>query len=744
VLSLDVVTLRRRGGIGADKDCGRADNEHPSVDVARQPAARAPGPSFHRAQAAPRGGAPPGVPRVNTSGTRVLKSLLQQSDRLERLLRSRRERTRVLILELAVDLLVAFLDQVEELQATVGACRLQEQARNHQNQAVDFAGAVGMEPYASEGLEWADARRLRCAIVVIDVVESVRLMRRDDGPIIDRWRHFVHDVRHDLLPEHGGRLIKSLGDGLLLTFNSVRSALACARAMLARLAHVADAQPSDSPQIRIRIGIHFAEVVVDDLDIYGAAVNLASRLTGLAGPDEIVASPEVVDEIAAGIDADIDDLGECYLKHLDDPVRAYRLALPTREDGDSGGWLVSSPRDLGTHPELPRPKVAVLTLSGNGSTLLQMLIADEVAAQLSAHSTVDVVSRMSTRETHGLERDTLLARLGTNYAVGGSCTLIEQKVFLTLELTFVSDQHVVWTRTTQGAIEQVIADPGSFVTASSSEIMEAIEAHETGRARSLPLPSLASYSLLIGGVRLMHRLSRSDFDRAREVLEALTVRHPRHPDGYAWLAKWNILQVHQGWSSDVGRSSSIARDLARRALDHDDRCGVAMVITGMVKTFNDRRLDDAESIYRAALDANPNDSLAWLLKGTLHAFRGEGEEAVAHARRGSDLSPLDPMRYYFDSLTASAEASAGNYERAIVLAQRSLRANVMHASTLRILTIAYAMLDRIGEARQMAQRIFALEPGFTVERFLARSPSSDFPIGRTFADALARAGVPYH
>jgi tetratricopeptide (TPR) repeat protein len=100
------------------------------------------------------------------------------------------------------------------------------------------------------------------------------------------------------------------------------------------------------------------------------------------------------------------------------------------------------------------------------------------------------------------------------------------------------------------------------------------------------------------------------------------------------------------------------------------------------------------------------------------------------------------MAYYYDSLSASAEAAAGHYEEAVDLALRSLRANSMHASTLRILAISYAMLDRLDEARQVTPKMLALEPDFNVRRFLSRSPSADYAIGKTFANALLRAGVP--
>lgn len=373
---------------------------------------------------------------------------------------------------------------------------------------------------------------------------------------------------------------------------------------------------------------------------------------------------------------------------------------------------------------------------------LRGLVADELAIQLAAHQSVDLISRMSARRAGGNALEPAVERLGATYVVAGACYAAGGRVRLNIELIFVADQRVVWSGSLDEDREAIVRNPASRLESLRAALLAAVEAHETGRVRSLPLASLESYALLIGGVRLMHRLSRSDFERARAAFEQLVERHPRHPDGFAWLAKWHILQVHQGWSADTRASTQMAGDMSRRALDQDDRCGLAMVISGMVQTFGERRLDAAERLYAEALAAHPNEPLAWLLKGMVHAFRGEGDVAVAHTERASMLSPLDPMRYYFDSLGASAHAAAGHYDTAVTLAERSLAANALHASSLRILTIAHAMRDDIVQSRAAAARLLALEPDFTVERFLARSPSAAFAIGREFAGALRRSGIP--
>ena len=150
----------------------------------------------------------------------------------------------------------------------------------------------------------------------------------------------------------------------------------------------------------------------------------------------------------------------------------------------------------------------------------------------------------------------------------------------------------------------------------------------------------------------------------------------------------------------------------------------------------------AEQFYAQALQSNPNDSLAWLLKGTLHAFRDEGKEAVRLTRHALKLSPLDPLKYYFDSLAATDALSAGQYQRALHLAERSFRLNRMHTSTFRTLITALWQLDRRDEARSIATELLRVDPSFSVNKFVERSPGAPYQFGRTVTAALSGAGIP--
>ena len=131
------------------------------------------------------------------------------------------------------------------------------------------------------------------------------------------------------------------------------------------------------------------------------------------------------------------------------------------------------------------------------------------------------------------------------------------------------------------------------------------------------------------------------------------------------------------------------------------------------------------------------NSFALLLRGVLHAFCDEGREAVQDTTQAVSLSPLDPHRYFYDLLAASAELTYGRYKRAAVLARRSLRANRAHASTLRVLTVAEWQLGREAEAREAARQLLQLEPTLTVEGYRSRAPSAGFRVCDLITTSLA-------
>ena len=584
-------------------------------------------------------------------------------------------------------------------------------------------------------LEFVRARR---AIVVMDVVESVRLILADEEAVIDRWRRFVAEVRTEVLPPLGGRMVKSLGDGLLLEFGTVIEAVNAASEAHRRI-RAYNAGCSPSLELHLRAGVHDADVVIDEIDMYGVGVNLTSRLAALAGPDETVISPEARDALVPGLDLDIEDLGDCYLKHFTEPQRAYRAGPLGSQSIMWSGSAVGSTDAVG---------IAVVPFSTNGNidhaAFLGDALADDLIAQLSRQRQLNVVSRLSTTafRDRSLDLNAMAQTLGCQYVVHGTCAVAGDKVRVRAQLIDLRAKNVLWADGIDGSVADVLSGSSPVVDRLTEEVGRALVEVEVRRAVTMPLPSLQSYTILLGAIAMMHRLSPRDFHRSRDMLLYLCDRHPRATAPRAWLGKWHVMRVAQGWSPDSAADAQQARTIVAQALDLEPEHSLALAIDGLVCAYITKDMATAAQRYEASIRSNPSEGLAWLFQSALYSYKDQGNLAVECATHAQRLSPLDPMKYYYDNFTSTAKLSANDYEGAIEFGKRSLRANRTHGPTLRILAIAQVLADRVDEARQTISEMLVVEPGFSVSKFLERYPGAAAPHTIRYAEALRTAGLP--
>ncbi len=162
-----------------------------------------------------------------------------------------------------------------------------------------------------------------------DVVESMRLIERDELASVLRLRQLLHQIHTRLVPVYdGAKLMERRGDGVLITFVRASHAAACAHGLHA-LAEELNTGQHEQDHIRLRIGVHAAQVLAEEGSIYGRGINIAARLTGLAQPGQTVVSLSLRQGLLDGVDGVLHDLGERPLKHLAHPLRAFRLAPPS-------------------------------------------------------------------------------------------------------------------------------------------------------------------------------------------------------------------------------------------------------------------------------------------------------------------------------------------------------------------------------------------------------------------------------
>lgn len=582
---------------------------------------------------------------------------------------------------------------------------------------------------------------VRRAIVVVDLVESVRHMQLAESEVIGRWRQFVAAIQDDQMPQFGGKVVKSLGDGLLLTFEHCAEAVRAARAMHALLESL-NRQGSTPPVLELRCGVHHGDVFADDTDVYGTAVNLAARLAGLAEPGGIVVSLPVRDELASDAGFDFIDLGECFVKHIRTPQRAFSLA--------NQAVALQCTTQVAAEQASLRASVAVIPFSSNSPLAEHQALgdafADDLIAALSKSPGLRVLSRLSTARFREVQIDAMAElhqRLNADYAVLGRIRWQSERAALVqVQLVELGGGEVIWTDQQSTAVSALFAGDDPIVPAVASALRAAVAASEVQRTRRLPIPNLSSFTLYLGGTALLHRLSESEFNRSRTVLESLSERVPRSAPPHAMLAKWHIFRMVQGWSDDRANDGAAARDNARRALDRDPGDAFSLAVQGLTASIVDADLDAAQACYERALEANANEPYAWALMSSMHSYRDRPLQAIEAAERAIAQSPADPALFLLEAHHALALLAAGRAAEAVLTAQRSLQLNAMHTPSHRLLIIALVLLDRMDEARVAAQRHALLEPHFRVSHYRERYPGRTASHAVLHARALLAAGIP--
>jgi len=575
-------------------------------------------------------------------------------------------------------------------------------------------------------------------ILVVDLVESVRLMQEDEAGVIQRWQTFSNHVQEATLPAFGGRLVKNLGDGLMIEFKTAAEAVAAAAEMHGWMA-ARCAPLANGDRLALRAGLHAAKIFDGVTDIYGIGVNLAARVCTLAEGGETVATAQLRDLLSDTLDADIEDLGDCHLKHVDRPVRAYRLGPALHE---------SSVPTTRSYASALQASIAVIPftnlLADNEYQGIGDLLADGVIDTLSMSPGLRVVSRLSSGTFKA--RSTSLAeianRLDVRYVVSGTYAVSGAHVTVAAELADATGGHILWSSRTRGKWRDLLAPKSELAHELADAIHRKLLETTALRATTRPLPALNSYELFLGGISMMHRASADDFELSRRLLESLAERHPRVAAPHAWLGKWYVLRTIQGATDDLAKAASVALDHTQRALDLEPASALSLAIEGFVYCHLKKDLDTGLSRLRQACAVNPSEGFGWLFYAVAKAFEGHSDEALEAGHRALSLSPMDPLRYYYESLMGSCEFGAGNFAEAIRWCEASRRRNRQHLSTLRILIGAYAATGQTEQASAVAEALLRLRPGYRVSTYEANSVAVLYPFGQRIARAMREAGVP--
>ncbi|CAN5220835.1 adenylate/guanylate cyclase domain-containing protein [soil metagenome] len=570
-----------------------------------------------------------------------------------------------------------------------------------------------------------DQRRL-AAIAVADVVGYSRLMEADETGTLAALKQRRTAILEPVVRAHGGRVVKVMGDGVLIEFASAVNAVKAALDLQHQFAAANENLP-EVRHIKLRIGINLGDVIGEGSDIYGDGVNIAARLEGLAEPGMIVVSGTVHDHVTGKLAHRFDDLGERTLKNIQRPVRVFRVV--------EAALRVMDP----SPPEPPgRASIAVLPFTNMSSDPEQEFFADglteDLITDLSKVPGLFVIARHSTFAYKGKAIDIRQAarELGVSHVVEGSVRRSASRVRVTVQLIEAAAGGHIWADRFDRNLEEIFAVQDEVVGKIVSALADALPL-----ARSAPkrrAPNIEAYDLFVRA-RALSLHSPEDNRSARPLLERAIELDPGFAEAHAWLA----MNLHFYWMY-LGQEDSRVRvmALARRAISLDPSNADARVILGYVLIFSgDGDLDGGREQYRIALDLNRNHADAWLFLGDLEVLDGRPEAAVRAGQNAFRLNPLPPSYYYW--LFGWILYSARRYEEVVALLGHG---NARDTSSLRILAGALAHLGQLDEAREVARRFLIALPRFTVSSWAKTLPFRDPSDLHHLMEGYLKAGLP--
>src|SRR5882672_461347 len=378
-------------------------------------------------------------------------------------------------------------------------------------------------------LEAHSIERKLAAIFAADVEGYSRLMGLDEVGTL-RTLTAYRVIIDRLIASHRGRIFNTAGDSVVADFASAVDAVQCAVAVQDAIAKDSAAWPADE-QMRLRIGVHVGDVIVQGENLFGDGVNIAARLEALAEPGGICISGTVRDYIGTKLPIALTDLGEQQVKNIAQPIRAYRVGAETRA------------ATVTAYPPLPdKPSVAVLPFTNMNGDPEQEFVADGIAEDiitaLSRYPSLFVTARNSsfTSKGHAVDLKQVGRELGVRYVLEGSLRKSGNRIRVTAQLVEAETGNHVWAERYDRDLADIFALQDEISEAVTTAIAPAIAQAERQRAMRRPPESLDAWAAYQRGLWHLSKVTVEDFTIALKLFETGTHLDPGFAGCYSGLA----------------------------------------------------------------------------------------------------------------------------------------------------------------------------------------------------------------
>jgi TolB-like protein/class 3 adenylate cyclase/Tfp pilus assembly protein PilF len=627
-------------------------------------------------------------------------------------------------------------------------------------------------------------RRL-AAILAADVAGYTALMGADESGTLERLTDLRQDFLEPLIGDHHGRVVKLMGDGILVEFASVVDAVACALAWQAGAAERDDG-------LKFRIGINLGDVIVEGEDIYGDGVNVAARLEGLAEPGGICLSGEAYRQTRGKVDAAFEDLGELTLKNVAEPVRVYqslqdkpaaeqaqRQTAPARR---SLGWpalagglallvvaagvaLWQRPWEQREEPAsveamafpLPdKPSIAVLPFNNMSEDASQEYFADgmteDLITDLSKISGLFVIASNSSFSYKGRQVKVrqVAEELGVRYVLEGSVRRAGDQVRINAQLIDATTGGHVWADRYDGAHADVFALQDQVARDIVVALSLRLNPDEQRVGENGETTSVEAYDQFKKGWDHYRKRTPDHYAKALEYFARAVESDPEYGLAHAAMASiyWNSAYLE--WQTALGMGRDKAKALARssiaRALKHPTPLAHQVMAQIRIREWEH---DDAIAEAERSLSMAPNDADANYALAEALVFSGRPQEALEFLERARRLDPHSED--YYSYLQGLAQFGLGRFKVAASSFERAIELNpdywephpsVGWCKVCELLVATYGHLGHLSDAEAMIQKVELYWPTFNVQSALYWWPYKRSDDRERLADGLTLARLP--
>jgi adenylate cyclase len=548
-------------------------------------------------------------------------------------------------------------------------------------------------------------------ILCADVVGYSRLMGIDEEGTLAALRAVRRDLVDPKITEHRGRIVRTMGDGLLVEFNSVVDAVRCAVTIQrAMVDEGADKAPDQ--RIRFRFAINMGDVVSDGDLIYGDGVAIASRMEALAEPGGINVSRAVRDQVRDRLPITFADFGEHEVKNIARPVRVFRVVL---EEQSAAQSRIARGR---ASPPLDRPALAVLpfqNLGGDAETEFFLdSVAEDLITELARARWFSIVARNTSFSFKGKGADSkqVARELGVRYVVEGSLRKAGNRVRISCQLVEAASGQHLWADRFDGTLEDTFDLQDRITESVIGSVGPVLRETEIERARRKLEASQDAYDLTLRAFPPTFAETAENNDEALQLLTQVLEADPSYPMANA-LAAWCYQQRHlMDWPSAQPEDRESAGRLARVAIAGGADAPLALALGGAVRAALTRDHDLALAAVDRALMINTNAAVVLGFDALTRCICGSYDSAIEHATKALQLSPLEPLAYHAAFALALACLLCGRVEEAIAHARKALDGNRNFVFSYCVLALACAKLGRSEDASQAARRLLRAAPGF--------------------------------